>query len=148
MRTEVDDTIDAMKDGLTGEQMNKAINPNAISARIRRKNTRYNLYSLKNATISGNVLDISDDFKSIYTMQDGFDGWSNFAITWDVALDQPEKVVSRRFSDEEEWERTVQAKFPQVQADGSIKYPDLKVERAVKEEATRQAKAKAKKKDK
>ena len=100
------------------------------------------MYSMRSAE-NGKTLpeDIPDDFSEKYETQRGFDGWKNFATTWDVSLHNPEVIMSRMFSEEEEWERVVLAKFPQIQHDGSIKYPDMSVKEKVDKEIEEQTKS-------
>jgi len=140
MRTPIDDQLDTMDSEFTGAQMSKKLNPNSIQARILRRDTRYKLYTIR--TCVGKALPITEsaEFLQNFQTQLGFDGWDKFAITWDVSLNDPFKVVSRKFSEIEEWENTVKAKFPQIQPDGSVKYPDLNVKKSVDKEAKKQTK--------
>jgi len=38
---------------------------------------------------------------------DGFGGWNNFAITWDISTPNPIAIVSRKWSIYEEWNQTL-----------------------------------------
>lgn len=134
MKTEIDNVIDEIPmHEMTGEEAVKLLNPNSLKARIYRKNTRYKLYCLKSREEKGKIIpsNITEEFVKHYEDQHGFDGWKNFAVNWDVALHDPDTIVARMFSDEEEWHRIVMAKFPQIQPDGSVKYPDLRVKEAI-----------------
>jgi len=153
MESEIDKQIDdiAMHE-MTGEEALKQINPNSLRARVKRRDVRYLLYKFRGSVIErsdGSFTQLPDNipkgFKKKYEDQDGFDGWKNFSITWDVALHDPELIINRMFSEEEEWQRIIQAKFPQIQPDGKIKYPDMRVKKAVDKEIKLQAKQKSKK---
>ena len=143
METEIDRQIDKIEmHEMTGEEALKLINPNSLKARLNRKKIRYWLYAHKSVLKlrnDGSERPLPDDvpkgFKEKYEEQHGFDGWENFATTWDVELHDPDVVISRMFSEEEEWQRVILAKFPQIQPDGSIKYPDMRVKKAVEKEA-------------
>ena len=63
-------------------------------------------------------------------------------------LHDPDVLVSRMFSEEEEWHRIIMAKFPTIQPDGTIKYPDMRVKEAVDKEAVNQAELKKKRNSK
>lgn len=144
MTKSIDETIDDLPmHEMTGEEAVAQINPNSLTARLERRKVRYALYCMRSKQ-EGKTLpnDFDSTLPSKFEEQDGFDGWKNFAITWDVALHDTYKVVSRHFSEAEEWERVVQAKFPQLQPDGSVKYPDMAVKRAVDKEVKNQAKLK------
>jgi len=134
MRTDIDDQIDEIEmSEMTGDEAIKQIDPNGLSARIVRRESRYKLYKIRYAIDKDKKIPkaYSKKFRKSYEEQVGFDGWHNFAITWDVALHDPATVVSRMFSEAEEWERTVKAKFPQILPGGKIVYPDLSVQEKV-----------------
>jgi hypothetical protein len=40
--------------------------------------------------------------------EDAFEGWKNFAVTWDVDEDEPLVAIPRNFSVWEEWGRTLE----------------------------------------
>jgi len=148
MTSDIDIQIDKIEmHEMTGEEALKQINPNSLKARLKRRQIRYWLYSLKSNFLSNKKLSdkIPKGFKEKYEEQHGFDGWGNFAATWDVELHDPEVLVSRLFSEEEEWHRIIMAKFPQIQPDGSIKYPDMRVKKAVDEEIKNQEELKKRK---
>lgn len=144
----IDEVIDDLPmHKMTGEEAIKKVNPNSLSARLERRQVRYALYCMRSKQ-EGKILpeDFDSTLPSKFEEQEGFDGWSNFAITWDVTLHNPYKITSRHFSEAEEWERVVQAKFPQIQPDGTVRYPDLSVKIAVDKESKNQAKLKKRKK--
>ena len=147
MQTPIDTEIDDLPmHEMDTEKAIAKLDPNSIQARIKRKQIRYQLYCLRSQT-EGKPLPENLDKTLVghFMLQPGFDGFKNFAVTWDVALHDPMKVVSRNYSETEEWDRVVQAKFPQIQPDGSIKYPDMKVKEAVDTEYKKQVKEKKKK---
>lgn len=138
-------TIDEVIDDLplhemTEEEMENAIDPNSMAARLERRQVRYWLYCLRSNAEKEKPLpdSLPAGFRSRYVDQLGFDGWENFAVNWDVALHDPSTIVSREHSEAEVWDLVVQAKFPQLTPDGSVKYPDLSVQRAVEEELEKQ----------
>jgi len=153
MTSDIDIQIDKIKmHEMTGEEALKQINPNSLKARLNRRQIRYWLYKIKGSltersdgTFTTLPEDIPSGFQESYEEQHGFDGWGNFAVTWDVELHDPEVLVSRLFSEEEEWHRIIMAKFPQIQPDGSIKYPDMRVKKAVDEEIKNQEELKKRK---
>ena len=46
--------------------------------------------------------------KPFYEKQEWFDGWENFAATWDLDDEDPFKTVPRWESVHEEWDRTLE----------------------------------------
>lgn len=144
MKKTIDELIDELPmHEMDAEEAISQLDPNSLAARLERRNIRYALYCMRSKQEGKNMPEDFDyNLTDKFEKQDGFDGWKNFATTWDVALDNPYSVVSRHFSEAEEWERVVQAKFPQIQPDGSVKYPDMKVKKAVDKEAKNQEKIK------
>ena len=159
----IDEQIDELPmHEMTGEEALKMIDPNSFSHRITRRDVRYKLYCKRteaenaiNIAVATKVKEkhpkvkiprkvvlpkIDKEFVKLYEEQDGFDGWKNFATTWDVALHDATVVVSRAFSEAEEWDRVVRAKFPKIEPGGKIVYPDMAVKKAVDAEAELQAK--------
>ena len=133
----IDEKIDEMPmHEMTGDEALEQLDPNSLAARIERRDTRYFMYCLRSKEEKNKILpkNIPIDFALIYEDQLGFDGWINFAVTWDVSLHDANAIVSRAFSEQEEWERVVHAKFPRIGPNGSIKYPDMRVKEAVDEE--------------
>lgn len=98
--------------------------------RARRKDVRYRLYRLRTEKEGLAASGQEDDFRERFESQPGFDGWLNFAMTWDVAFDDPYRIVSRRHSEVEEWEEVLRAKIPIIQ-DGQVVYPDINVRKRV-----------------
>jgi hypothetical protein len=45
--------------------------------------------------------------KQYFEKQPGFRGWKEFANTWDIDKDDPLKIYSRRFTELQEWEATL-----------------------------------------
>lgn len=134
--TELDTQIDEIEmTEMTGKEALRQIDPNGLAARLKRRDTRYMLYTMKRCEEKGWDLPkkqgYTKKFIKSYESQVGFNGWDNFAVTWDVALHDPETIVSRMFSEQEEWERTIKAKFPQILPGGKIIYPDLSVKEKV-----------------
>ena len=132
------------------ERVISGLSPEGMTLRRSRKKIRYQLYRLKSEAegITSNVSE--DGFKEKFESQDFFDGWRNFSLTWDVAMDEPERIVHRTHSVLEEWEEVIRSKFPSIEPGGKINYPDVKVRKKVEAEAKLQnaAKKKAKKKTK
>lgn len=137
MRTEIDNEIDEIEmTEMTGAEASVKLDTTSLNDRIVRRDVRYKMYKIKHligkeAKIPERIA--TEEFVKSYEDQVGFDGWDNFAVTWDVALHDPDTVVSRMFSEDEEWERTIRAKFPQIEPGGKINYPDLSVQKKVEE---------------
>lgn len=133
--TEIDASIDEIEmTDITGDEALAQIDPNGLSARLTRREARYKLYKIRYALEKGKKLSNAKKAKKereFYEDQVGFDGWENFAMSWDVALHNPDVIVSRMFTETEEWERTVLAKFPRIEPGGKIVYPDLSVQKKV-----------------
>lgn len=117
----------------------------AMTLRGKRKRVRYQLYRLKSEA-EGRCANVSEPgFKESFEDQDHlFGGWRNFSITWDVAMDDPMRIVHRRHSMAEEWEEVVASKFPSIAPGGKITYPDITVRRKVEAEAKLQEEKKKK----
>ena len=130
-----EDEINEVIDGLSRAGMDM---------RRERKKVRYQLYRLKSESLGecGNVSD--EGFKEIFEKQPGFDKWRNFSITWDVAMDEPMRVVHRYLSALDEWEEVVKSKFPSIAPGGRISYPDITVRKKVEAEAKLQEENKKK----
>lgn len=107
----------------------------AVALRRRRKAIRYKLYRLRTEAQGRVAAEVEDEFREFYEKQEGFGGWKNFAMTWDVDLDDPEVIIHRDRSEAEEWEDVVKSRFPVIKPGGKIVYPDRKVEKAVKANA-------------
>ena len=111
------------------------LNSADLSVRRNRKAIRYQLYRLqRESETDGRVsVDVESKFKAVYASQELFDGWKNFSITWDVALEEPTRIVHRDKSALSEWEAIIDAKYPIIEPGGNIKYPDSSVKRKVEE---------------
>ena len=81
-------------------------------------------------------------FKEIFERQQWFDGWRKFSVSWDVALDDPYRIVHRIRSVGDEWDELVKAKFPTILPNGAVHYPDITVRKKVEAEAELQREAK------
>ena len=116
----------------------------AMTLRRNRKRIRYQLYRLKAEAegICGNVSE--EGFKELFEEQPFFDKWRNFSISWDVAMDEPMRIVHRYHSMADEWDEVIKSKFPSVAPGGKITYPDITVRRKVEAEAKLQEDAKKK----
>lgn len=113
----------------------KAFSKEGAKLRAERKKVRYQLYRLRTEA-EGKCASGSDSvFRESFETQEGFDGWRQFASTWDVAMGDPNKVVSRSLSEQEEWDNVVASKFPQIKSDGRVVYPDLHVKAKVDAES-------------
>lgn len=84
---------------------------------VLRKQIRYRLFRLRSEAVDEIEFDDTPKgFKKFYADQKWFDGWENFAVTWDVGDPEnpeprgsgdPLEVVPRYMSIEEEWEETL-----------------------------------------
>lgn len=129
------------------ERVISGLSSEAMKIRRERKKIRYQLYRLQNEAL-GKCANVSEEgFKEKFEEQPLFDGWRNFTITWDTALDDPYRIVRRHHSALEEWEEVVAAKFPSVAPGGKISYPDITVRKKVEAEAKLQEEAKKKSDD-
>lgn len=121
------------------------ISREGLEMRRRRKGVRYKLYRIRNEVEGGCASDVDSDFKKQFEEQDDFDGWRFFSINWDVAMDDPFRIVHRVRSVNEEWEELIQAKFPRIEPGGKIVYPDVNVRKKVDAEQKVQKKTAKKK---
>lgn len=127
------------------EKIVSGMSMEARNIRGLRKHIRYQLYRLKSEA-EGRACNVSEEgFKETFECQEGFDGWKNFAMTWDVKLDQPEVVIARKLSETEAWENVIKSKFPTIK-NGVVIYPDIKVKKKVEAEIKVQSAKKKKKK--
>ena len=109
-----------------------------MALRRQRKATRYTLYRLRTEADGGCAAPKgSDEVRAKYESQPAFRGWKNFALSWDVSLDDPTLAVARDTSEIEDWEDLMKAKFPIIEPGGRVLYPDRKVKRAVQAEQRR-----------
>lgn len=113
-----------------------ALPEQAMQLRRDRKKLRYHLYRFYTEAIGGAVATGSpEELKKHFESQPLFDGWRFFGITWDVAMDDPMRVVHRDKSVAEEWEEIIRNKIPVLLPGGGLKYPDKKVQKAIEEHA-------------
>ena len=103
----------------------------ATQLRRDRKKVRYQLYRLKNEAEGRTFSESTDEFKSIYESQSLFDSWRFFGVTWDVSMDDPQRIVHKDKSEVEEWEELLKAKVPILHPGGRIEYPDVNVRRKI-----------------
>lgn len=74
-----------------------------------KRKIRYWCYRLQAEATGGNSSKGKPaGLKPYYEKQKWFDGWENFAITWDVEADDPFTTKPRWESVHEEWERTLE----------------------------------------
>lgn len=87
---------------------------------LTRRRVRYRCFRLRSEASEGKELPdvIPDGFKEYFEAQKWFDGWANFAVTWDVGdpmdperrgSDDPLKAVPRYLSVWEEWDEEIEA---------------------------------------
>jgi hypothetical protein len=114
-----------------------AFSSEGMRLRAERKKTRYQLYRLRTEAEGLGASASDAEFAQVFESQEGFRGWRQFAVLWDVAMDDPTRVVSRDLSEQEEWNNVVTSKFPQIRSDGRIVYPDLKVKARVDADAAK-----------
>ncbi|PNV85934.1 MAG: hypothetical protein C0610_09290 [Desulfobacteraceae bacterium] len=117
------------------ERVVAALSDEGMQLRRARKEVRYKLYRCRTEAEGKCGSGTDEDFKKLFEDQDGFGQWRFFGVTWDVAFDDPYRIVHRDKSEQEEWDELVAAKFPTVLPGGKIVYPDIKVRKRVEEEA-------------
>lgn len=122
--------LDEMKSSELDELVTQ-LPTSAMELRRLRKKLRYHLYRLRTEALGGPASAAPTELKKKYEETEGFGEWKNFAETWDVAFEDPYRVVHRDTSEQEEWKALMLAKFPQINHDGSVSYPDLKVKKKV-----------------
>lgn len=119
------------------EKIVKAFSPEGMELRRKRKKIRYQLYRMRSEALGmcSRLSCTDDDFVKQFEIQNDFTYWRDFSIHWDVAMDDPYRVVHRSRSTLDEWEDIVKAKYPQIKPNGGIEYPDIKVRKKIEEEA-------------
>jgi hypothetical protein len=132
---DLDEQIEALEDlhEMTETEIERTVSAFSVEGRelrAQRKNIRYRLYRLRTEKEGLSASGETDDFRQRFENQAGFDGWLNFAVTWDVAFEDPYRIVSRRLSQEEEWNEVLRAKIPIIK-DGKLVYPDINVRKRV-----------------
>jgi muconolactone delta-isomerase len=147
MNQELNDAIDAMDENIhdmTPQDFDRVVaghTEEAFNLRRQRKQVRYMLYRIQTEALGGPAADDTDNIKEKFESLPMFGGWRFFGITWDVAHDDPFRVVSRDHSVQDEWEAVVASKYPTVEpGTGRVVYPDIKVKAAVEKEAKTLAK--------
>lgn len=121
---------------MTESDMNRVISSfseEGLQLRKNRKQIRYQLYRLRTEAEGKASSDSSEEFKKAFTKQPLFDGWRFFGTTWDVAFDDPMRIVHKDKSEQQEWDELVAAKFPTIDENGKVSYPDITVRKKVEE---------------
>ena len=111
-----------------------AMSPEGMAMRASRKEVRYHLYRCRTDAEGKASADVGADFRAKFESQTYFDGWRFFGVTWDVAFDDPYRIVHKDKSEQAEWDELVAAKFPTI-IDGKVVYPDINIRRKVEAEA-------------
>ena len=122
------------------ERVIKGFSPEARELRANRKKIRYQLYRLRTEAEGKNSAESKDKFRKSFEKQPLFDGWRFFAVTWDVAFDDPNRIIHKDKSEQEEWDELVRAKFPVILAGGRVEYPDITVKKRVDAEIEKRKK--------
>jgi len=117
------------------EKTVSAFSAEGLELRRARKKVRYQLYRLRTESEGKCASESDDEFRKKFEDQPLFDGWRMFGTTWDVAMDDPYRIVHKTISEQEEWNEVVRSKFPQIEAGGKIVYPDINVRKKVEKEA-------------
>lgn len=106
----------------------------ALELRRNRREIRYRLSRIQTMVNGGPDAEDKDGLKEIFEGLEHFGGWRFYKITWDVAMDDPYRIVHKDRSEQEEWEAVVRAKFPVLDPlnPGRVVYPDVKVKEKVK----------------
>lgn len=79
---------------------------------LKRRRIRYHLYRIKNEVMGGVPSEPPFGLKEYYEELPGFGGWLSFAVSWDIAEEDPLKINFRQFSVEEEWNATLRRVVP------------------------------------
>lgn len=138
---ELDDSIHKM-DETEVEEVVSGLSMRGMTFRRDRKDVRYKLYRLRTEADGGPASEVDEEFKKKFEEHDLFGGWRFFAITWDVAFDDPFRCVHRDKSGVQEWDELVKAKFPQVGPGGKVAYPDINVRKKVEKNLRKEKKKK------
>ena len=135
----LEDEIEDIKlESMTTSEIKKTIksfSTEGMELRAKRKKIRYQLYRLRTESEGKFGSDSTDEFRESFEKQPFFGGWKFFATNWDVAFDDPMRIVHRELSEQDEWDELVAAKFPTIGHDGKVSYPDINVRNAVEKEA-------------
>jgi len=119
---------------MTEKDMNRVItsfSEEGLQLRKNRKEIRYQLYRLRTEAEGKASSDSEEKFRTAFTSQPLFDGWRFFGTTWDVAFDDPMRIVHKDKSEQQEWDELVAAKFPTIDENGKVSYPDITVRKKV-----------------
>jgi len=88
-----------------------------------RRKVRYWLFRFRTEAEGGpKATGAPRGMRKYFEEQEGFGGWIDFAVTWDVNPEEPLQIVPRRFSVWEEWDATlnmVLRDMPGVDTSGS-----------------------------
>jgi hypothetical protein len=74
-----------------------------------RHKTRYSCFRRQTEEDGGNKAD-KEHHKLTKPLEkmEGFDGWKNFGITWDISTPDPLVIVRRKWSIHQEWSQTME----------------------------------------
>ncbi len=102
---------------------------------IQRSELRYLIKRKKNGNPVPGSAKILNKIKAL----EGFEGWSNFAKTWDLALDRvtrdliyPVRIVKRRFSEQEEWDALLRQRASDLPLKGAMKITEVKKDKVIR----------------
>jgi hypothetical protein len=109
------------------EKVVKSFSEEGVKLRRARKEIRYQLYRLQSEANGISTAKSTKKFINAFESQPLFGGWRFFTITWDVAFDDPMRIVHKDKSALEEWNELVKAKFPTIDHNGKVSYPDINV---------------------
>lgn len=113
------------------ERVIAAFSDEGVQLRRERKKIRYQLYRLRTEAEGKSSSTSTEEFKQRFESQPLFDNWRMFGTTWDVAMDDPYRIVHKDKSEQEEWNELLQAKLPQMDANGKLVYPEIKIRKKV-----------------
>ena len=135
---ELDNEIEELElHDMTFDQIERtvsAFSPEGMEMRRARKQVRYQLYRLRSEAEGKSQSQSTEDFKKSFESQPLFDGWRMFGTTWDVSMDDPYRIIHKDISEQDEWNEVIKAKFPAIDANGKLTYPDIKVRKKVENE--------------
>jgi hypothetical protein len=112
-----------------------AFSAEGMELRAARKKIRYKLYRCRTEAEGKCGSGTNDEFREKFQTHPLFGGWKFFGVTWDVAFDDPYRIVHKDKSEQQEWDELVAAKFPQILPGGRVVYPDINVRKKVEAEA-------------
>lgn len=83
-----------------------------------KRKVRYLCYCMKRKhSGESDNMRVPEKFIEYYQSHKGFEGWTNFAVTWDVVPEEPHVLYARTFSVEEEWNATIRRVVPELPVD-------------------------------